>query len=946
VSTCQPIVGRGRELERIDIALSGLDDGQPGVLEVVGDPGIGKTRLLRELSSRAEGRGRLVLNGLAAEFERDVPFAVIVDALDGYLAAAGGREVERWTGPHLPELAGILPSLRELVPEREPVLPDERYRSHRSLRALLEGIAATRPLVLSLDDLQWADQASLELVATLLRRPPDAAVLVALAVRTGAEPAVVASARRVAAQSGSFERIELGPLTKLQATELLGPDANRAGADTLVIEAAGNPFFLTELARAKAPPESPGPPRTSNGGVPASVTAALEEELGDLEHDDIEFLRAAAVAGEPFEPDLAAEIAGLPLDRALGVLDRLAAAGIVRPTDVPRRFLFRHPLVLRAVYESAPVGWRLTAHGRAAEALAQRGAGAAQRAPASAVRWLRAALRLLPSEGPLADRRTELMGLLASSQAAIGQLGESEGTIVEMIRELPEDAGPVRMRLIATCATLKDLTGRHDEAREGLLQYRGVFDHDTSDAVALQTELAVNAFWGTDYAAMRDWAGRAVDSAASLEDPILRATAAAVLAYAEVLVGRIDDAERHRGDAAQVIDGSTDDALAPSLNALGHLGWAEYFLGRLEDSCAHFERSLDIARASRQGQYLTPLQMGQSSVLATLGRLTEAREVAEATVEAARLSGNRQALCHGLASVCWWAALAGDLEPASDAGAQGLALSDELGETALRVFAGGAVAELRLQANQPDLAASVLHDSCGGTELESVPPAWLPLFCEILTRANVASGDVEGARAAAERASSAAATLGLEIPRGHAKRSEAAILLALGKPELASEAAIAAATHDERGGAGVEAARSRLLAGRALVNAEAPERAADELRRAERGFESAGAVRLRKQATRELRRLGKRTRPARRRPGEADEHGLAALTGREREIAELVTDRKTNREIAEELVLSEKTIEAHLRNVFAKLGVSSRVDVARTIEKAGRQHAGPPQGRS
>ena len=86
------------------------------------------------------------------------------------------------------------------------------------------------------------------------------------------------------------------------------------------------------------------------------------------------------------------------------------------------------------------------------------------------------------------------------------------------------------------------------------------------------------------------------------------------------------------------------------------------------------------------------------------------------------------------------------------------------------------------------------------------------------------------------------------------------------------------------------------------------------------------------QARRELRRLGKRTRTARSRSATGSE-GLASLTGREREIAELVTARRTNREIAEELVLSEKTIESHMRNVFAKLGVSSRVDVARAVER-------------
>jgi DNA-binding NarL/FixJ family response regulator len=131
------------------------------------------------------------------------------------------------------------------------------------------------------------------------------------------------------------------------------------------------------------------------------------------------------------------------------------------------------------------------------------------------------------------------------------------------------------------------------------------------------------------------------------------------------------------------------------------------------------------------------------------------------------------------------------------------------------------------------------------------------------------------------------------------------------------------------------AAFSTALAGRALAAAGDRARAVAVLREAERELDECGSVRVRDEMRRELRRFNARAEP--RGPGTSQDGGIASLTRREREIAELVTDRRTNREIAATLFLSEKTIETHLRNVFMKLGASSRVQVARTIERERRR---------
>ncbi len=125
------------------------------------------------------------------------------------------------------------------------------------------------------------------------------------------------------------------------------------------------------------------------------------------------------------------------------------------------------------------------------------------------------------------------------------------------------------------------------------------------------------------------------------------------------------------------------------------------------------------------------------------------------------------------------------------------------------------------------------------------------------------------------------------------------------------------------------------LLGEALAASDERERAIDALREAERIFDSCGALRVRDATRRELRKLG--ARAEKRGPASAGESGVEALTKREAGIADLVTERKTNKQIAAELFLSEKTIESHLRNIFVKLGVSSRVEVARAVERDRRE---------
>ena len=232
-------VGRERELVVLDDALARLADGVGGAISISGEPGIGKSRLLARAGQRAEVRGALLLEGQATELERDFPFAVWVDTLDPYLASLGpgapralSEEQRRLLGVVFPALAG--------APVGSALKAEERFRCHRAVRELLGVLALSRPVVVALDDLHWADAASLELLDHVLRRPPSGPVLLLLVHRASFP---VAPLSRVA------EHLELGPLAQHEADRLLDDELSVEVRAALFRESGGNPFYLEQLAR-------------------------------------------------------------------------------------------------------------------------------------------------------------------------------------------------------------------------------------------------------------------------------------------------------------------------------------------------------------------------------------------------------------------------------------------------------------------------------------------------------------------------------------------------------------------------------------------------------------------------------------------------------------------------------------------------------------------------
>ncbi|HYB31009.1 MAG TPA: AAA family ATPase, partial [Solirubrobacteraceae bacterium] len=750
--TAHALVGRDRELSALERLLAEACAGSPRFVLISGEPGIGKSSLLDELASRAESGGCLVLEGRATELERDFPFGLIVDALDGYLASLDARSFDRLAAEELGELASVFPALRSLRGSGSGVgTAAERFRTYFAARELLERLAAPRPLLVALDDVHWSDDASVEFLAHLLRRPPDAGVMLAATTRSGRAPRMLAAAIEQATRRGSVSQVVLQPLDRDDAATLV-VDIPPTQLARLYEESGGNPFFLLQLARAGSAPTSsaPGAEWMGAGEVPAAVRTAIAAELDELPSDARRFAQAAAVVGDPFEFDLAVATAAMAPADALSALDDLVAGELLRTGDVLRRFRFRHPLVREAIYVTCPPGIRLACHERAAAALEAQGAPAivrahhivhsarqgdaaaaavlrdaglevSQRAPASAAIWLEAAIAILPSATP-PDERVGLLMVLAGAYAATGRLEDCRNALLSAL-ELAAQADPtIKVRLTAACAKIELLLGRQEAGQARLLKaLADASGSDPASSARLMIELASGVFPGGDFEAVRDWALRALDAAERVEDAGLIAGALAVLTLAESSEGPVSDAQAHCSRAAALIDDMSDEELAADLDAVANLCASEFQLQRYSQSEVHAKRGLALARVMARGDLFPWLSLSLSGVLYATGRLAEAAEMLDGVVEAARLTDNAFGLATALVNSAAVSLAAGDLDAALAAAQKAAQLTRGTTPSVVGAWAGGFLGAALVEAGQPERAAESIVEAGGGDDLPLIP---------------------------------------------------------------------------------------------------------------------------------------------------------------------------------------------------------------------------------
>lgn len=948
--TATRLIGRGEELARLDAVIAGLGrDDAPAVLDITADAGMGKSRLLGELRARARRRGLTVLGGRATEYERHTPFQPFTDAFaDADPAFLASDAVPEAAAPVLYGMGD---------PASRPHGRD-RFGLHRAVTDVLKGLARPRGLVMALDDLHWADPASLELLDQLIRHPVRGRVVLVVARRERQTPHPLAAALTRGVDSGAVLRTVLGPLPEREAIEALAPDLAPDDAHRIYTAAEGNPLYLRCLLHAHrhgGSPSATGAPAhgTTLSGVPVGLASLLLDELTALTEEERRTVEAVAVLGDHATPAMLRLTAGGPTADGADVHTGTALRRDLLRMGSDGRWTLRHPLLRALVYENTAAPRRADLHRAVAEELARKGACAAERAhhversltewnpvqaavlteaaaqfahtaPATAAHLLDVVLRLMPDTPAHAGRRGELTLARARALAIGGSLRESRDLLHTLIgRSGPADAA-LRGDATALCAMMERHLGHSPEAT-ALLQRELTRDPEPRQAVSLGLALGMAALNTVSYPAVRDDVQQTLAVARSHDDLMGELGALALASLGEAYEGETAAARRLADAAAALADGLTDPDLTELSEALVWLAWAEAVLERYADAERHTARGLDIARRAGQVHVLPHLLSARAFVHLNTCRLPSALEAAEEAETVARAVGSSDLLALTLSFKALILLLR---RPLGDT--QALATAEEAVAAAgtshhwWASLAGCVLGHTALVSGDPHRAQEAILRA-GGPELLGLQPSTRPGQLDTLVATALATGDTRRAERWAARAAEEAERIGLHGQRGAALRARAALAQHRGDPRTAAHDFEAAAQAYAPSGATLWEAYSLLLAATQARAAGDIPHATVLWERARRLADDGGA--------RLLTDLASLIRPGTEEPPPAPTE-LDRLTAREREIAELVAEGLSNQAIATKLFLSRRTVETHLSAIYRKASVPSRSALAGLMTRA------------
>jgi DNA-binding SARP family transcriptional activator len=377
------LVGRDRELAELLPLVQRALSGSGAMVLIAGEPGIGKSRLAETLGEHARASGGRVLVGRSWEAGGAPAYWPWTQALRPWLRECEAEAVRSWLGPGAPDVATILPELRELLPDLpEPLASDSggaRFRLFESLASFLTNAAAVQPLAIFLDDLHAADASSVLLLRFVADAVASAPILVIGCYRDTEAGPELAETLPDLARRATVRRISLTGLSRTDTAALLeltiGEAAPEELADKVHAETEGNALFAVEVARLLA----------SEGGldrpadrlpVPEGVREAIARRLGRLSPECGYVLSLASVLGREFDLDALERVSGLERDELFGLLEEAMADRLVGEVPDGRgRLRFSHVLIRDSVYESQPATRRLQLHREIGDALESLHAG-------------------------------------------------------------------------------------------------------------------------------------------------------------------------------------------------------------------------------------------------------------------------------------------------------------------------------------------------------------------------------------------------------------------------------------------------------------------------------------------------------------------------------------------------------------------------------------------
>ncbi len=936
------LLERGHELAAIDAALSAASGGAGCVVVVEGPAGIGKTSLLQRASVLAPkfGAGRLVARG--GELERDFAFGIARQLLEPALAAATPARrrqlCEGVAGQAVTSLRLHPASRRSDVAQRsrgsaDPTTSEGSAAIVHGLYWLVATLAERQPLFVLVDDVHWADRPSSRFLAYLARRVEDLPVALVLATRTGAAD----SDMLALTTSTRAQMLVLQPLSGAGAADLvrhgLGGRVAPEFADACHSASAGNPFLLTELIaqlrQGMVRPTAANAPRVS-ALRPASVARSVLASVAHLGRDAGELARAVAVLGTGAHPRWARQLAGLDRDRAAAATDLLATANVL---SYGESLEFAHPLVQATIHDSIPPARRALAHAQAAHVLLRGGAeldrvaaqllladpageehvvaalrDAAERAeqrgaPEVAVTYLSRALQEPPSpaESPLIMRALGRARLRAGAPGGIDDLLQARAATQDPVEraEIALELGRGMMMVDRSTEALNLFTAARGELGDEHPALAALLDAEEVGSALLDVSTAKRAIARLAnrsedlagdslgerlllaYSAFLDAAQGA--PAASVAERALRALAHGDLAGEETIAafcfavfvlsitGRTEAALRAL-DAAIAQAGDRGSTVTFSL-ASWMRSHAHYRRGELADAEADAQAALD---ANVEGWFTAPVGF-----------------LVDALIERCELDAAQQAFdAHGLTDGLFPNLLVANL------------LLDARGR--LRCAQG------RFEEGLADLLAVGERLAAWAT----TNPAVIP-WRSSAALAYTALGDPESARRLSDEEVRLARAFGAPRALGVALRAAGLV-----RPGPAGLGLLREAVSTlERSPARLEHARALTDLGAALRRRGHRTDARDPLRKGLDLADRCGASALAARAREELITTG--ARPRRQRLS-----GAQALTASERRIATLAAAGMTNREIAQALFITLKTVKAHLGHVFQKLDISERGQLA------------------
>jgi DNA-binding CsgD family transcriptional regulator len=925
---------REAELAALRQGIEAAGAGSSGFVLVSGPAGVGKTSLLKQGRRLSAERGLRVLAARGSQLEREYAFGVVRQLFEPLLAGADEQQRREW----LSGTAGAAGPVLGQAPSCE--APQGDFTVLHALYWLTSNVCLTRAVAMVMDDLHWADEPSLRFLAYLLPRLDDQLPIVVMAGVRSAEPGATGYLLDLITADPACQLLRPASLSPAAASTLLsavyGRAPERGFVDACHAATRGNPLLLGELARAVA----------AEGLEPIDVNAAQVQqigsravsrrvtiELGRLQAEHVRLAEVIAVLGEHATITTVAQLAEVTRGDAAEAVDELTAACLVQTREagaLGEVYEFVHPLLRTAVYEHTDVARRIAYHVHAAQLLTHAGARPEQ-----------VAAHLLPIPGAGDGHTVSVLRHAAADALARGAADAAHTYLRRALAEPPPE--PDRLPVLAEAA---------------------------------RAALPVDLSTATEY----------LDAALAIaQDSRTRAQLTSTLGFALVQVDRIGDAVSILTKTIDQLPPDEDD-LRRGLEAilldvpLVAVGWESVFqrlpaLRRLPPAGTPGALQLDCMIAGHDAYAGTPgttdrvrrslndpcfVQAAAEGVSTAVGGyftlgvadLDEGIAVHNALISAAASRGSATTLCVGRAfrGMVWLRR--GELAEAEADLREALRLADLTRFRLLGLIIDAILAETLLeQGHIEDAESRVSHH-----ELSQPLPRAGPFFFLLQARARVlrAQGRHEDALHAALAAGQRFAAHGGHNPAIVAWRSEAALCLyALDRHDKARGYAHAELDLARRWGAGYAVGRALRVAGlltpgddglvmlreavetlkssparlelaKALVDLGMTYRHANARAQARphlaAGLELAhrcGATPLVERAHTELLAAGAR-------PRRPQLRGPESLTPSERRVADLAAENLTNREIAQRLFVTPKTVEVHLSSTYRKLDITKR----------------------